>query len=325
MKAWQVSAWGDFREVLNWVNLPCPQPGPGQCLVRIEAAGVNFADTLAIAGRYQVKAPPPFIPGAELAGTVVSVGSGVSHHRPGDRVVGHIPWGAFAEYAVADAHRLFPVPDAVPAPDAAAMLVTWQTAWFALGPRSHLQPDETLLVHAGTSGVGLAAIQLGKRRGARVIATAGGPDKTARCLEFGADLAVDYRREDFVDAVQRFTDGRGADVIYDPVGGETTDRSLKAIAWNGRLVIIGFASGEIPQLAANRIMLKNIAVVGLHWPPYLEHDPELVARAQAEMFGWQAAGELVLDRQASRPLQELPEVLRDMVERRSVGKNVLEV
>ncbi len=322
MRAWQAIAHGAIEDVLRLTERRIPTPAPGEVRIRIEAAGVNFADTLAVAGTYQVRSEPPFTPGSEFAGFIDAVGPGVDL-AVGTAVVAYAVTGAFAEFAVAPASQVFPRPAAYAADAAAAMLITWQTSWFALGPRARLQAGETLLVHAGTSGVGLAAIQLGRKMGARVIATAGGPDKTAHLRKLGVDLAVDYKSEDFVAATMAFTNGRGADVIYDPVGGDAADRSLRCIAWNGRHVVIGFASGTIPQFAGNRIMLKNIAVVGLHWPPCLEREPTLVREGQAAIAAAYLAGEADPDIGARYGLADLPQALTALRDRHARGKLVV--
>jgi NADPH2:quinone reductase len=322
MRAWQAVAHGALEDVLRLAELPIPVPGHGEVRIRVEAAGINFADTLAVAGTYQVRSEPPFTPGSEFAGSIDAVGPGVDL-AVGTPVVAYAVTGAFAEFAIAPAAQVFIRPDAYPADAAAAMLITWQTSWFALGPRARLQAGETLLVHAGTSGVGLAAIQLGRRIGARVIATAGGPDKTAHLRTLGVDLAVDYTGEDFVAATMAFTDGRGADVIYDPVGGDVADRSLRCIAWNGRHVVIGFASGVIPAFAGNRIMLKNISVVGLHWPPCLEREPELVRTGQAAITRAYLAGEADPDIGERYGLVDLPKALTALRDRRARGKLIV--
>lgn len=322
MQAWQAVRYGSPDESLHLANVPVPNPEAGQVRIRVEAAGVNFADTLAIAGKYQVRSEPPFTPGSEMAGTVAAVGAGVDM-AVGTPVVAYAVTGAFAGQAIVPASQVFHRPAGFPAEAAAAMLVTWQTSWFALGPRARLQAGETLLVHAGTSGVGLAAIQLGRRLGARVIATAGGPAKTAHLRRLGVDLAVDYESEDFVDATLAHTDGRGADVIYDPVGGAVADRSLKCIAWSGRHIVIGFASGDIPQFAGNRIMLKNISIVGLHWPPCLSREPEMVQKAQADITDAYLGGQADPDIGGRYALADLPAALRAIRDRSARGKLVV--
>ena len=231
----------------------------------MHAAGCNFMDILLVQGRYQRKPPFPFVPGVELAGVVREVGEGVTTHAPGDRVLAHVESGAYAERAVFSARRAFHMPEGMSFEEGAAIPITYPTSYAALVYRADLRPGETLLVHAAAGGVGLAAVQIGRALGARVIATAGGAEKCEIARRHGAELAIDYRDRDFVDSVMEATDGRGADVIYDSVGGDTTDRSLKCIAWNGRLLVVGFAGGQIPEIRANRIMLKNIAVAGVHW------------------------------------------------------------
>ena len=249
MKAWQITRNGDPVDVLELAEVPTPAPGPGQLLVRVLAAVANFPDVLMCQGTYQVRPPLPFTPGAELCGEVVEVGPEASGFAPGDRVIGPaaLPHGGYAEYALMPAASVMPAPAALDDAEAAPFHMTYQTGWFGLHRRAKLQAGETLLVHAAAGGVGSGAVQLGKAAGARVIGVVGGPEKAAVARELGCDVVVDRYSEDFVAVVKEVTDGRGADVVYDSVGGDAFRRSTKCIAFEGRIIIVGFASGDIPS------------------------------------------------------------------------------
>jgi NADPH2:quinone reductase len=289
VRAWRVHAYGRYADVLRLEEVADPAPPDDGVVARVRAIGLNFPDLLAIAGRYQVKSPLPFTPGLECAGVIEAVGP-ASRFRVGQRVLVNDLAGALAERIAARDARVFAVPDAMDDADAAALFVAYQTGWFALHRRAALRPGETLLVHGGAGGVGSAAIQLGKDAGARVIATAGGADKAEVCRRLGADDVIDHKAGDLVEEVKRLTGGRGADVIYDPVGGDVFDQSTRCIAWEGRLLVIGFAGGRIPEIAANRILLKNIAIVGVHWGEYHRHDPGLVREAHDAICAAHARG-----------------------------------
>ncbi|RMH44897.1 MAG: NADPH:quinone oxidoreductase family protein [Deltaproteobacteria bacterium] len=322
MRAWRVHQYGDYRDVLRWEECEPPPPPSGGVRLRVAASGVNFPDILAIAGRYQVRAPLPFSPGLEAAGVVDAAGAG-SRYRPGQRVVAFASWGAHADYMTAPDAAVFPIPDAMTDEHAAALTVIYQTSYFALRWRAALQPGEVLLVHGGAGGVGTSAIQLGKHMGATVIATAGSEAKLQVCRDAGADHVIHHRDADFVAVVRELTGGRGADVIYDPVGGDTFDRSTKCIAFGGRLVVIGFASGRIPDIRANRILLKNISVVGLHWGAYLDHEPDRLRRCHDALCELYAAGAFRPVLYATLPLERYPDALDALRSRDSYGKIVL--
>jgi NADPH2:quinone reductase len=266
----------------------------------------------------------PFTPGLELAGVVAEAGEG-SRYQVGDRVAGSalLPYGGLASRGQARATDVYPLPDGVPAVDAAAMHVTYQTCWFALHRRARLQPNDTLLVHAGAGGVGSAAIQLGKAAGARVIATAGGDEKVALCRQLGADVAVDHRTDDFVAVVNDLTDGRGADVVLDPVGGETFERSRKCIAWEGRILVVGAASGTYFAAPTNHIMVKNYSVVGVHWAGYLTRNPELVRGAHDDLMRAYRAGTVKPIVSRLVPLDEARAALVELAQGRTTGKIVV--
>ncbi|MEV5579949.1 NADPH:quinone oxidoreductase family protein [Streptomyces parvus] len=275
MQAWRVHRNGEPGEVMRLEETDRPTPGDGQVLVEVRAANVNFPDALLCRGQYQVRPPLPFTPGLEVCGTT----------EDGRRVLANpvLPHGGFADWIVADEAALLPAPDALDDAEAAALHVGYQTGWFGLHRRAHLQPGETLLVHAAAGGVGSAAVQLGKAAGAQVIGVVGGPDKAAVARELGCDLVIDRRSEDIVAAVKEATGGRGADVVYDPVGGDAYTKSTKCIAFEGRILLIGFASGVIPTPALNHALVKNYSVVGLHWGLYNTKDPAAVRACHEEL------------------------------------------
>jgi NADPH2:quinone reductase len=322
VKAWRAHQYGPYRDVLRFEDVDPPELPEGGVIVKIEAASLNFPDMLAIAGQYQVKAPLPFIPGMESAGTVIAAGT-KSAYKPGDRVIANHMWGAFAEQIAVPDQMLFPVPAGLDAAQAASLVITYQTGWFALVHRAALRAGETLLVHGGAGGVGIAAIQLGRALGATVIATAGGDEKLEICRKAGAHHAIDYGKEDFVAEVTRLTKGRGADVIYDPVGGDVFDRSMKCIAWEGRLLVIGFASGRIPEVKVNRVLLKNCSIVGLYWGAYQMRDPAKVREAHEALTTLIGKGEVAPMVWKQLPLAELPQGLAALESRASWGKIVV--
>jgi len=341
MRAWMVGEFGPFRQVLRLQERPlpasAPRPGDGPggasvpsrspdraagALVRVEAADVNFPDLLLIAGAYQLRPELPFTPGFAAAGRVEQADP--DHTLAvGDRVVCPLLYGGFQEYLRVQARDAFPIPAAMSAAVAVAFFLSFQTAWFALVRQARLRPGEVLLVHGGAGGVGAAAIQLGKVLGAEVVATARGEDKCAASRLLGADHALDSATQDFVAAVRQITGGRGADVVFDPVGGDLFERSTKCIAWEGRILPIGFASGTIPSIGANRILFKNIAVVGMYWTSYWQHAPEDVRRVHSELVELHGQGRIAPLIHREYPFELLPRALA-AVERREIrGKAVL--
>jgi NADPH2:quinone reductase len=324
MFGWQVHELGDPADALVWGEIPDPEPGPGQVLVRVQAVACNFPDILLCQGRYQEKPEPPFTPGMEIAGEVVAAGEGAVA-RVGDRVLGMPPMGrgGYAELAVLDADATLPWPDGMSAGQAAGMFVTYQTGICALEHRAKLQAGETLLVHAAAGGVGSAAVQLGKALGARVIGTAGGADKCAVARQMGADDVVDYATEDLVTRVKELTDGRGADVIYDPIGGDVFDASRRLVAFEGRILVIGFVAGRFAEAPTNHVLIKNYAVVGVHWAFYRRVAPEWIPRWQGRLNDLWAAGRIAPLVGAELPLREAPEALRRLGSRGTTGKVVL--
>jgi NADPH:quinone reductase len=322
MRAWRVHAWGE-PEAMEWAEVEAPEPAAGQVRIRIRAAGLNFFDLLQVQGRYQVKPPFPFTPGAEIAGEINALGAGVSDWSVGDRVLALPMAAGFAEMGVANAARIFRVPEGMEWAQAAALPVVYHTSYFALKDRGALRAAEWLLVHAGASGVGMAAVQLGRAFGARVIATAGSREKLEFALRQGAEHALNYSEDDWVECVKQITGGRGADVIYDPVGGDIFDLSSRCIAPGGRLLVVGFASGRIPSIAANRILFKAMSVSGVYWGGHLESDPVGTAEAQRALERLWIDGKIRPEISRTYPLSEAPRALRDLADRRVLGKAVL--
>lgn len=317
-----VSAWGE-PSALECLEVPDPGAGPGQVLVATRAIGCNFPDILMVQGKYQVKPPLPFSPGHEVAGVVRAVGEGVTRVRPGQRVIALLSWGGYAELALAPAASVFPMPDSMSFEEGAALGVVYQTGYCALVTRARLRPGEWLLVHGAAGGVGLAAVQLGKALGARVIATAGSAAKLEIARQSGADVLVDYRTEDWVERVKAVTGGEGADVIYDPVGGDVFDGSAKCIAFEGRLLTIGFAGGRIPTIAMNRVLLKNFSVVGVHWGLYQRRGSPLVDEWMDAIVALHTRGQIRPVVYRTYPLTEAARALAALAGRESYGKVVL--
>ncbi|MFM7270783.1 MAG: NADPH:quinone oxidoreductase family protein [Actinomycetes bacterium] len=324
IRALRVHELGEPEAVLRTESIEAPEPGRGAVQVEVAAGALNFPDVLICRGGYQVRPPLPFTPGAEVAGRVLAVGEGVDPALVGRRVIAVPDFGpgGFTEITVARASQVFPIPDTMPDVEAAALHVTYQTGHLALHRRAAIRPGETLLVHAGAGGVGSAAIQLGLAAGARVLATAGGPEKVAMLRDLGVEVAIDYRAEDFVEVVKAATGGAGADVIFDPVGGDTFDRSRKCIAFEGRLLVIGFTSGRIPEAPANHALVKNYSVVGVHWGLYNTKQPERIREIHGDLVDLHARG-------AIRPLvhevitlDEVPAALTRLASRGTTGKVV---
>ncbi|MFF2852738.1 NADPH:quinone oxidoreductase family protein [Streptomyces sp. NPDC058001] len=282
MQAWQVRDTGEPGTVMRLAEIEPPEPTGGQSLLRVRAASVNFPDALLCRGQYQIRPPLPFTPGVEICGET----------EDGRRVIANpaLPHGGFAEYALAGTASLLPAPDSLDDAEAAALHIGYQTGWFGLHRRARIQPGETLLVHAAAGGVGSAAVQLGKAAGARVIGVVGGPEKARVAHDLGCDVVVDRRTEDIVAVVKEATGGRGADVVYDPVGGDAYAKSTKCVAFEGRIVVVGFAGGTVPAPALNHALLKNYAILGLHWGLYATKDPGSIARCHAQLTELAARG-----------------------------------
>lgn len=322
----RIQAWQSPEETglgaLALIETDAPVPGQGELLVRVEAAALNFSDLLMIDGMYQIRPERPFTPGQEIAGTVIDAGNDAGFDA-GTRVAGKVLWGGFAEQALMRADMAIPLPDDIGAAIGAALPVVYTTAMVALAEEAGLEAGQTVLIHAAAGGVGLAAVQIAKAMGAHVIGVAGGPEKCAVVRDHGADIAIDYKTETFEDVVKEATDGRGADIILDSVGGETTKNSLRCIAWQGQLLIVGFSSGEIPQIPANRLLLRRAVARGIYWDH--DRDAEMVARCTSRLIEMCQDGRIrpvVDDREG---LDQLPQALEDMRAGGNIGKIVLTV
>jgi NADPH2:quinone reductase len=325
MRAVLCEAWGE-PEVLHLGEVAVPQPGPGELRLAVHAAGVNFADILMVAGQYQEKPAFPFTPGLEAAGVVEAVGAGVTRVAPGDRVLALPASGAFAEAALAAEDSVFEIPDAMDFVTAAGFAVTYGTAQGALDWRARLQPGELLLVHGAAGGAGLATVEVGKAMGATVIATARGRDKLDVAKAHGADYGIDTASEDVRAAVRDIAGGlgkRGAEVVFDPVGGDLFEASLRCAAWGARLIVIGFAAGKVQQIPANILLVKNISAVGFYWGSYRKHAPEMIAAGYDQLFDWYAAGKLKPHVSHRLDLAEAGAALELLKSRKSTGKVVL--
>ena len=310
-------------DALTWKELPTPQPGPGEVLVAIEAASLNFPDLLIVQNKYQMKPALPFVPGSEYAGVVQAVGEGVSHLRAGQRVACMTGTGGFGTHAIAPAKLCVPLPDGFPAVDAAAFLLTYGTSHHALVDRAQLKAGETVLVLGAAGGVGTAAIQIAKAVGARVIAAASTDEKCALCESIGADASINYSHANLRDAIKEITGGNGPDVIYDPVGGELAEPAFRSIAWRGRYLVIGFAGGPIPALPMNLPLLKGASLVGVFWGDFAKREPAANVRMIGELAAWYGQGRIkpVIDR--ALPMADLKAAFERMGAREVMGKLVL--
>lgn len=307
-------------ETLVVRDLPDPTPGPGEVAVKVAAAALNFFDTLIIQGRYQFKPDLPFSPGAEFSGTVSAVGDGVSGFAAGDKVIGYGGWGACRETVVAPAGKLVHVPDTIDLEQAAGLIVTYGTTLHALADRAKLKPGETLAVLGAAGGAGAAAVEIGKIMGARVIAVASTPEKLAFCRSIGADETIDYSREDLKTRLKELTGGKGVDVVYDPVGGAHAEAALRATAWEGRYLVIGFAAGEIPKFPLNLVLLKGCDVLGVFWGKFTEVDPEGDRANTRQLLDWMAEGKLSVAIHARYAMEETAEALGALARREVKGK-----
>ena len=308
---------------LELADLPAPEPGGGEVTVAVKAAALNFFDTLIIAGKYQTKPAFPFSPAAEFAGVVDRVGAGVTAFKPGDRVAASMGYGAARECVVIAANRLARVPDNVDFDRAAGLLITYGTTLHALKDRARLKAGETLAVLGASGGVGLAAVELGKEMGARVIACASSADKLALARQHGADAVINYAAEDLREALRRATDGKGPDVIYDPVGGPYSEPALRAIGWEGRFLVVGFAAGDIPKLPLNLVLLKNCDVRGVFWGAWSEREPEAHRANIAQLLTWCADGKLAVHIHRIFPLAQTAQALKAIAGRSVMGKVIL--
>jgi NADPH2:quinone reductase len=322
MKAIQCVEWGG-PERLRVAELPLPEPAKGEVRIRVAAAGVNFPDALIVQKKYQVQPPLPFVPGTEVAGTVDAVGDGVTRLKAGQSVVAFVGIGGFAEYVCAHEAQVAPLPPGIDMAVAAGFTLTYATSQHALAERGQLKSGETLLVLGAGGGVGLAAVELGRLAGARVIAAASSSEKLEAARRLGADHLIDYSAADLREAVRSATDGRGVDVVYDPVGGTYTAAALRSLAWRGRLLVIGFAAGEIPHIPANLLLLKEVAAVGVYWGEFAKRDPAGNRKLMAQLFGWLADGKLKPLVSRQYPLADAALALQDLLARRAIGKLVI--
>ncbi len=304
-------------------EVPEPKPGPGDVLIRVRACGVNFADALIVQGTYQEKPLLPFTPGLEVAGEIVAMGRDVAGFATGQRVAALCTTGGYAETVTAPAAVTVQIPDSMPYETAAGFLVAYGTAHIGLEYRARLGAGETLLVHGAGGGVGLAAVEVGKAMGATVIATAGSQDKRALASSRGADHVIDYRAGEFKDLVKMLTDDRGVDVVFDPVGGNVLAQSMRCIAWEGRLLVIGFAAGDIPQVPAALVLVKNISLVGVYWGAYRMHDPAVITGSLHRLFKWFEKGALRPMVSETLPLERAAQAIRRLLDREARGKIVL--
>lgn len=322
MKAVVCENWG-LPETLSVQELPDPQAGPGQVVIEVKAAGVNFPDVLVIQGKYQFKPALPFIPGSEVAGVVRSVGADVSAFQPGDRVIAFTATGGFAQQLAVPAAALIPMPPGMDFDTAATMTLAYGTSHHALVDRAALKSGETMLILGAAGGVGLAAIEIGKALGARIIACASSPEKLAVCRAHGADVLIDYSREDLREAVKAATGGKGPDVIYDPVGGQYAEPAFRSIAWRGRYLVVGFANGEIPALPFNLPLLKGASLIGVFWGEYAKREPKANLAGMRQLLGWLQKGKIRPLISGRYALDQAGQALADMAARKVTGKVVI--
>ena len=324
MRAIVCKDWGEPGD-LELGELPEPELGPGQVRIRMRAAGVNFADIVLVRGEYQEKPELPFAPGLEGAGEILEVGDGVTDFKPGDRVMALTTTGGFAEQAVCDTSTVFHAPDGMDDRTAAAFAVAYGTSHLALTHRADLKPGETVLVLGAGGGVGLTAIECAKAIGATVIAAASSDEKLALATERGADHAINYTDTDLRAEIRRLTDGNGVDVVYDPVGGDLATAAMRSMAWAGRFLVIGFASGDVPQFPANYLLVKNIAIVGVYWGAYRTREPETMRAGFEELGRWWSEGKLKPHISKVYPLAEAPAALAALEGRQATGRLVIDI
>ncbi|WP_371232497.1 NADPH:quinone oxidoreductase family protein [Pseudomonas sp. QE6] len=324
MKAVLCKAFGP-AETLVLEDVASPEPKKNEVLLQVHAAGVNFPDTLIIEGKYQFKPPFPFSPGGEAAGVVGAVGEKVTHVKPGDRVMALTGWGSFAEEVAVPGYNVMPIPDGMDFASAAAFGMTYGTSMHALKQRANLQPGETLLVLGASGGVGLAAVEIGKAMGAKVIAAASSDAKLEVARAAGADVLINYSEGSLRDKLKEITGGQGVDVIYDPVGGELFEEAFRSIAWNGRMLVVGFASGTIPSLPANLTLLKGASLVGVFWGSFAQRQPQDNAANFQQLFSWFAEGKIKPLVSQTFPLEKAADAINHLGQRKAVGKVVVTV
>ena len=322
MKAVVCNAWG-LPDTLVVEDLPDPTPGPGQVALDVMAAGVNFPDVLIIQGKYQFKPELPFTPGSELSGVVSQVGEGVDNVKVGDKVIAFTAQGAFAQQIVVPAQACMPMPPGMDFDTAAAITLTYGTSHHAVVDRAALKAGETMLVLGAAGGVGLAAIEIGKALGARVIAAASSDDKLAVCREHGADTTINYSTEDLREAIKAATGGKGPDVIYDPVGGIYAEPAFRSIGWRGRYLVVGFANGEIPKLPLNLMLLKGASLMGVFWGEFAKREPKANMAAMRQLMDWLAEGKIKPRISGRYALADTAAALNDMAARKVTGKVVI--
>ena len=322
MKAVLCKAFGP-PESLAIEEIEPLKPGRGQVIISVKACGVNFPDALIIQGKYQSKPPFPFTPGSEISGIVKDLGEGVETFKVGMRVMSFIGMGGFAEEVVADAPQIIPMPQALDFTTASAFLLTYGTSYHALKDRAQLQPGETLLILGAAGGVGLAAVEIGKAMGAIVIAAASSDEKLEVCKQHGADEVINYSTEDLRDRIKQLTGGKGVDVAFDPLGGDYSEPVLRSMAWGGRFLVIGFASGDIPRIPLNLPLLKVYSIVGVFWGSFMERDPKHGRENIHELITWMNEGKLKPHVSATYPLEHVADALNDLMERKVTGKAVL--
>ncbi len=304
-------------------DVPSPVPGPRQVLVEVHAAGVNFPDSLIIQGKYQFRPDLPFSPGAEVAGVVKALGEGVTNVRVGERVIAATTWGGYAQRVLAQAERVIAMPDGMEFETAAGFLIAYGTSHHALKDRGELKAGETVLVLGAAGGVGLAAVEIAKAMGARVIAAASSDEKLAVCREHGADATINYGTQDLRERIKALTDGRGVDVVYDPVGGDLSEPALRSMAWRGRFLVVGFAAGSIPSIPLNLTLLKGCAIVGVFWGAFVRNEPKRNEEELRELVAWVREGRLRPRISGVYPLERCGEALQQVMDRKVTGKFVL--
>jgi len=322
MRAFLCHDWGE-AETMKVEDAPPPEMIEDGVRIAVKAAGVNFADTLMIKGEYQVRPPFPFSPGLEVAGEVIECAPGVTEFQPGDRVMAMVHYGGYATEAVAPAKDVVTIPDSMDFTIAAGFPIVYGTSHIGLVHKLGLKPGETLLVHGAAGGVGLTAVEIGKLLGATVIATAGGADKLKVAEQYGADHLIDYRAEDIRERVKQLTDGRGADAVYDPVGGSAFDASLRCTTQRGRILVVGFASGTVPQIPANILLVKNLTIIGYYWGAHRKLDPELVTDSFKTLLDWYDNDKLKPHVSHTFDLTDAAEAMAMLKSRKSTGKVVL--
>jgi NADPH2:quinone reductase len=310
---------------LEYLNVLVPTPKENEILIAVKACSVNFPDTLIIQGKYQFRPEFPFSPGSDVAGIVEKVGKNVKHLKVGNEVVGFIPYGGFAEKAIVKASDCFPKPKAMSMVNASAFLLAYGTSYHALKDRARLKEGETILILGASGGVGLTAVELSKLMGARVIAAASTKEKLDLCKEFGADEVINYTEESLKDRVKELTNGKGVDVIYDPVGGHFSELALRAIAWKGRHLVIGFANGEIPKIPINLTLLKGASIVGVFWGAFAQKEPKKSLENIHQLLTWFAKGKLKPHIDKTYSLKDAPKALEDMMGRKVKGKIVIDM